>query len=380
LVQDEAFGSIDVCAIVFGQGCDDALISDGSWQLGVPLAGWGVVYFGSLGCLLMMGWVLGDEFRGEATIGALLLSVLGVVVSVILTIVIASGRAPFCGLCLVIHAANVALLPSLKRLSGGSIREIASALSAGSKYLVGGDADEARSTHWKAVGFVTAGLVATVLYQWVLVQSERRLARNYAAVDDMVLARFERTPRQEVPVDRRDASLGPAAAPAQLVVFSSFQCPGCRALSGELYGLQRRFPSQLRIVFKHFPLGKECNDAVKSDLQPLACAAARAAVSAHQQDRFWSFHDALFASNLKGGETALGEIAASVGLDQSQFDQVRSAAHVDEQIREDVQLGSQLGVDATPALFLNGRRVRHLSARSLELLVRSEVEASQRAD
>ena len=279
LVQDEALGGIDVCSAVFGTGCDETLLTASSWQLGIPLAGWGVVYFGTLACLVVMGWLLGPAFQREASIAALLLGLAGFSISVVLTFAIVSGRVPLCGLCLLVHAFNLLLLPVLKFLTGCSLREIGAALAAAGKYVFGGQTDPAGVAHWKVVGLVTVALLATVLYQWVLVEAERRVASSYAAIDEMVLATFERSPQQEVPVAPRDARLGPDAATAQLVVFSSFQCSGCRAFVSELYRLHQQFPDDVAIVFKHYPLGTACNPKLTSDQQPQSCAAAWAAVA-----------------------------------------------------------------------------------------------------
>ena len=77
LVATRVSDAIDVCSAIFGTGCDEALLSAASWQLGIPLAGWGVVYYVTLACLLVMAWALGEAFELEATLGALLLSAAG---------------------------------------------------------------------------------------------------------------------------------------------------------------------------------------------------------------------------------------------------------------------------------------------------------------
>ena len=69
--------AIDVCSAVFGASCDAALLSPTSRQLGIPLAGWGFVYYGTLACLLVLAWALGEAFELPATLGALLLAAAG---------------------------------------------------------------------------------------------------------------------------------------------------------------------------------------------------------------------------------------------------------------------------------------------------------------
>jgi protein-disulfide isomerase len=298
LLADPALDSIDACSAVFGTSCDETLIGPASWQLGIPLAGWGIAYYGTLLCLLLMGWALGDAFQHEATLAALALATIGCVFGVLLSVIMLAGGAPFCPLCIIVHVINLALLPALKGMSRRTMPQLIDALRRAGSYLLGAETEAPREAAWKVVGLLTAALVATVLYQWVLVESERRVAKRQKVVDEHSLAEYERTPQRTIPISAADPRSGPSEAPARLVVFSSFQCPGCRTLATELPSLRQKFPHELAVIFKHYPLGAACNEAAEVDLHPRACEAAWAAQAAHRQNKFWSFHDSLFDSEL----------------------------------------------------------------------------------
>ena len=181
--------AIDLCSAVFGASCDAALIGPTSWQLGIPLAGWGLVYYGTLAGLLVLACALGETIEPNATLGALLLAVMGASASVVLTGIVVTGHAPLCPLCFVIHAINLALLHPLWRLSGRTASQLIQALRVGGRYLVGGQTDAPLEARRTVVGFVTAMLVAVVLYQWVLIQSDRRVGAAQTAFNpDEVLA------------------------------------------------------------------------------------------------------------------------------------------------------------------------------------------------
>ncbi len=94
----------DFCSAVFGVGCDKALRSPLAVQLGLPLAGWGLVYHGTLAALLLLGWTVGDSFRFEATTAALLLALAAALGSIALFVAMLTPLAPFCPLCAVAHA------------------------------------------------------------------------------------------------------------------------------------------------------------------------------------------------------------------------------------------------------------------------------------
>src|SRR2546427_10587449 len=100
----------DLCSMVFGVGCDARLLGPMSSQLGVPLAGWGFVYFPLLGLLLALG--------GASVIRAVVfLAGAGAGASLVLTSALLLSWAPFCPLCLLVHASSLALFAALWRLA-----------------------------------------------------------------------------------------------------------------------------------------------------------------------------------------------------------------------------------------------------------------------
>ena len=375
LLTSGAHGPPDVCAAVFGIGCDEALLSATSWQLGIPLAGWGLVYYVTLASILVLAWIIDDAFAPVAMSGAMVLGVLGALSSAILIVVIAAGLAPLCPLCLVVHAVNFSLVGVIERLDGRPIREIGASVRAGLAYVFGAEASRPAAARWHVVGFAVVALVAVVTYQWVLVQSERRAAGLEGRADiEQLIDEFESTARKDITVSTDDARLGPAGAPVELVVFSDFQCPYCLTLAERVYELINRFPDNLTIVFKHFPLGKACNSLVTNDTHPYACSAARAAESAHLQGKFWPFHDALFANGV-AGEEAIERAARESGLDMQRFELDQLSEETTRKVQADVDLGVRVGVDGTPTVFINGRRAPGTSLQLLEALIGKQLEA-----
>lgn len=369
---------IDVCSAVFGVSCDRALVYSSSWQLGIPLAGWGLVYYGTLACLLVLAWSLGEAFELKATLGALLLAATGACGSVVLAAMVVTGEVPLCPLCMMAHAINLVLVPALYRLSGRTARQLLQSLRAGGRYLLGGQTDAPLEARWALLGFVNATLVAIVIYQWVLVESERWAATPPGSTLDpqRVLATYASTPKLDVTIDADDPRLGSADVPAVLIVFSDFQCPACREFAHEISHLTDHFAGKLTVIFKHYPLGTACNTAVSVDRHPRACEAAWAAEAARRQGNFWPFHDGLFASDLDASEETLQRIAQEAGLNMVQFEVDRRAQATRQKILSDINTGSRLGVRGTPSVFLNGRRLNNRSRSVLQLLIHREIESA----
>ena len=185
---------------------------------------------------------------------------------------------------------------------------------------------------------------------------------------ETVIRAFESQAIKDIPIGADDPTLGPDDAPVQLVVFSSFPCSGCRQLAEELTFLDEHFRGKLRIAFKHYPLSPSCNPHVKADKQPRACAAAAFAEAAHRQGKFWDVHHALFAEADMSDER-FEAISQQAGLDQPQLLRDTQDPRTLSKVRADAELGTYIGITATPAVYLNGRSVENLSAGVLDILI-----------
>jgi len=143
-------------------------------------------------------------------------------------------------------------------------------------------------------------------------------------------------------------SQGPETAPVTLVEFSDFQCPYCTNLSTTLRQIMQRYGPQIRLVFRNFPL---------TQIHPYAEKAAEAALCAGDQGQFWQMHDLMFQSQGQLEEESLKAKAAQLKLDMDAFNACLTSGKNAGKVKQDLYAGSKLGVEGTPALFINGRFV-----------------------
>jgi len=141
--------------------------------------------------------------------------------------------------------------------------------------------------------------------------------------------------------------IGPAKAPLQLVVYSDFQCGYCRQLVPVLQQVRGKFPQEVTIVYRHFPLA----------IHPRAFPAAVAAECAAEQGHFWEYHDRLFAEGGDLGDARLLDLAASLGLDQERFQACLHSDPPRQAVEANLREASELGLPGSPSVFLNGRRL-----------------------
>lgn len=159
------------------------------------------------------------------------------------------------------------------------------------------------------------------------------------------------TPRE---FDLSDAFvIGAVDAPVQIVVFSDFECPFCRAFSSTIEMLSEHYGDQVAIYFKHFPLPQHAN----------ATPAARAAIAAGQQGKFWEMHNLLFEnqSELRDASEPIElfvRLATELGLDPEQFATDYQSDDIAAVPANDREEGRAAGVNSTPTCFINGIRFR----------------------
>jgi protein-disulfide isomerase/uncharacterized membrane protein len=150
---------------------------------------------------------------------------------------------------------------------------------------------------------------------------------------------------------------GPDDAPVTIVEFSDFQCPACGQAFLDLHDVVRR-RRDVRLVFRHFPLDQRCNDTIEHAVHPVACLAASAAECAAQQGKFWEYHDLLFQNQASLARDNLFGFARDLGLDMTRFRTCLDAPETLDLVRDDVRAGSALGIQSTPTIFINGRRIQ----------------------
>lgn len=173
-------------------------------------------------------------------------------------------------------------------------------------------------------------------------QRQQAEARMRSA-EEQLRARVEKLDRTELLGD--SPARGGPDGKLVLVEFSDFQCPYCKRAFKTVQNFMQAHGNEVRLVYKHLPL---------SDMHPEAGNAALAAWAAHQQGKFWEYHDKLFAAPEQLGEAYYVGVAKDLGLDIKKFDQDRNSAAARQAIDADVGLAGRLGIDATPQFLLNG--------------------------
>jgi protein-disulfide isomerase len=153
------------------------------------------------------------------------------------------------------------------------------------------------------------------------------------------------------------ARMGDSAAPVQIVEFSDFQCPACGAMRATLAALREKYPDQVAVVYRHFPL---------QSIHPVARAAAIAAECARTQGKFAAYHDALFASQPELPRQPWTRLAQQAGIpDTARFAACLSSDAAAARVSADAAAGEAIGINATPTLIIDGQLDSGMSPEAL---------------
>ena len=163
------------------------------------------------------------------------------------------------------------------------------------------------------------------------------------AVNDGELSILLAPPRIEITPDG-SRMRGDPKAPISIVEFSDFSCPFCLKAEASISAVMAQYPGQVKLSYRDFPL---------RELHPNAERAAEAARCAGEQDKFWEYHDQLFANQKRQDPEGLMDDARALNLDEPKFAACLSSGRYRQQIDQDVQMGSRAGIEATPGFYIN---------------------------
>lgn len=177
-----------------------------------------------------------------------------------------------------------------------------------------------------------------------LLLKQVRDGRSRSQAEDAFYARFseDRVKR----VDLADVPFqGSDEAAITVVEFADFECPHCRVAAKVLEALIERYPGKVRVAYKFFPLSSHPNGEL----------AARAAVAAMRQGKFWEMHALLFEKQGSLEPSSFEKFAKELGLDLNRFKVDFTSKETIERVARDRKEGEALDIAGTPAIYVNGR-------------------------
>ena len=124
-----------------------------------------------------------------------------------------------------------------------------------------------------------------------------------------------------------------------------------------------RYPREVKLVFKNFPLARH----------RFARKAAGAALAAHVQGKFWEFHSKLIEGYRVINDAKIQDIARELGLDMERFARDMISPTIQDLIARDVSNGRKIGVRGIPQVFINGKTLKKRSLKGFKQMIEAEL-------
>lgn len=169
----------------------------------------------------------------------------------------------------------------------------------------------------------------------------------------------------QIPV-ASSAVRGPKDAAVTITMFSDFQCPFCAQTAPVIEQVLAAYPNDVNFVMKQFPL---------RSIHPQADPAARAAIAAGKQNKFWEMHDELYKNSRTLSPETIKGLAEKLALDMKKFEADMSSDEVKKQVDEELALGAKSDVRGTPSFFVNGKVAQNRTVDGFKAQIDTELKA-----
>jgi protein-disulfide isomerase len=163
---------------------------------------------------------------------------------------------------------------------------------------------------------------------------------------------------------------GAENAKVTIVEFSDYQCPFCSQAEGLVKQVLETYPTDVRLVYKQFPL---------TSIHPNAMPASKAALAAGRQGKFWEMHHLIFDNQRQLGSEKFTEFAEKLQLDVPQFQKDMESPDIFAQINREMQEGKSADVTGTPTIFVNGKRLMNRSFDGFKQMIDASITKPQAA-
>jgi protein-disulfide isomerase/uncharacterized membrane protein len=377
------------CDISQYVSCNAVNSSEWSTFLGIPIASYGIFFYLSLiGLSLLSGSKKAVSYRAMAS-----LFLLGGAVAVVLSLALLALSVfvikALCLLCIGLYVVNLIVLMSAWLLAfkgsffegliegGRNIRAFLQTVLASS------DSQVSRGARFSLIALILLGVCSWAVGPLMLRLFTAKIEGGTDVPRQSFVA-WKGAPVASIPLSldggaSGDYAKGEADAPIQIVEFADFECPGCRRMYFNLGELLRNYPGTYRIVFRNYPLDRRCNPGIKQEFHRYACDAALFSRCAGEQGKFWESIEWLFSlPELEGDlspvdlkQTLLTKGAKELELDPEGLVECLSSDRQVKKIQDDISAADQLGLESTPAFWINGKRVPKPTIEAFKLVFSS---------
>jgi len=196
--------------------------------------------------------------------------------------------------------------------------------------------------------FILSSIVILIVFAFIILGSfwdywsQNKQIENY--YKNRLLQLVQKSPQ----INTYDPIKGGALAKVTIIEYSDFTCSSCKNFQSDLAALEKFYGNQIKIVFKGYPI----------TINPENRPSLNAAYCASEQGKFWEFKDLLFANNLNLNKQKYIELANSLGLDMSAYNECLDTNKFSPVIDQNLSEGLELQITSVPTVYVNNQQVK----------------------
>lgn len=335
--------STPICHISSKFSCDAAVASQFSELFGVPLALWGVL--ANFGLLVLVGmYLLGDRDNKRGLTSIYIASVGLAAVSIIMAMISVLFLQSYCPFCI------LAYIFSFLTLAGA---------------------------HWYVGGFKNLRFDPGVITQFAIIGVPLLImgfALHYKAKGDAgdmepiiraAVGKWQSGPKLELLVPFEPIVVGAPKEKAKMTIveFADFRCSHCRDAAPILKAFIQAHPDT-RLEFQVYPLDAQCNPQMQQGdgagcllAASVFCAQKLASTGVAVQDYVFLNQRSLFTPAAIKEKWA--DVAKVAGVAPDQLLACTETPEMKKLITDQAKLGNQVGIQGTPTIFVNGKKLEY---------------------
>jgi len=148
--------------------------------------------------------------------------------------------------------------------------------------------------------------------------------------------------------------LGAKDADVVVELYSDYVCPHCYINNIMLHKALKEFKN-VKVVHHNLPFDKECNHYISINMHPKACFMSKVAIAARNQNNYWEMSSLLYENQPQNYDEVL-KLVDKLGFDKAKFEQDFNSNLTAEEVQKEIQEAEKLEIDATPTMFINGKK------------------------
>ena len=366
LLYQHYFPDLNLGFISCGSGLSNPCITVGQSKyssiFGIPVAGFGVIYFMILTFLILVADYAQERYYKILCGIGFPLTAAGLIVNIILGILmIKIGQ--LCKLCAATYIINLAIFIILIFFIKNNffVNEIKKSLKS---FFIPKDSDT-KAVLALSIIFVFC-LSAVVLAGANIIKFKSGFSKNQN--ENKFLSSFYNQKEENIKFPESNLTIGRSDAKVKIYIFNDFLCSACR----KLYEIEKyiipKYEGKIQIVYFHYPLDISCNNDMEETIYPNSCLASKSMYAAGEADFFEEYlhiHFLNYGNYEDGFEIEhvyknLTDTSAQFKIKPEAIEKFKSVMNKSgeiNQISEHIESAKNLKMESTPTIYIAGRKL-----------------------